>query len=296
MEVRRIADSLLRSRPSPILSFLVPSVSSKRSSAVTLPCSSYASFGVAPRGTRHLTTKPPHHQPSSAPAVAEPEDNDPPYQPSTPPSPSSTSSPSPNFDAINPPLPPSKAEQIGNILDSTLAGHNYSNITRNSKFKSNAAQTAQQSTTSSSDLVRSQFSLAMSKSKSPYADHQGSIFAGMDTPSPAGHVSNYDKSRAIQDAITSFNPRNERTIRLSPSIGRTVDIDPASGMDLARGLRMLDIKCAVNKVRQDFTEQRFHERAGLKRKRLKSVRWRRKFKDGFQAVVSKVQDMRRRGW
>jgi small subunit ribosomal protein MRP21 len=49
-----------------------------------------------------------------------------------------------------------------------------------------------------------------------------------------------------------------------------------------------------NRIRADFNRQRFHERGGLKRKRLASERWR--FKEGFQRTVTRVQELRRKGW
>lgn len=85
-------------------------------------------------------------------------------------------------------------------------------------------------------------------------------------------------------------------VRLDAFVGRSEVVDPSKGLDLGRSLHKLEVKLALNNVRADFQKQRFHERAGLKRKRLKRVRWRRKFKEGFQAVVAKVKDMRRRGW
>ncbi|KAL8636238.1 MAG: hypothetical protein Q9228_006345 [Teloschistes exilis] len=90
--------------------------------------------------------------------------------------------------------------------------------------------------------------------------------------------------------------RHTATIQSRPSLGRTVEVAPERGHDLGRALRSLDIECAVNRVRDDRARQRFHERGGLKRKRLKSVRWRKNFKQGFQAVVAKVKAMRRKGW
>ena len=42
--------------------------------------------------------------------------------------------------------------------------------------------------------------------------------------------------------------------------------------------------------------QRFHEREGLKRKRLRNERWRRRFKEGFQRAVGRVVGMKRQGW
>ncbi|KAI9800809.1 MAG: hypothetical protein M1825_003592 [Sarcosagium campestre] len=85
-------------------------------------------------------------------------------------------------------------------------------------------------------------------------------------------------------------------LRLSPSVGRSVPIDSNTGLDLGRGLNLLNIRCAQNGIRGDANRQRFHERPGLKRKRLRSERWRRKFLKGFKEAVWKVQDMKRKGW
>lgn len=82
--------------------------------------------------------------------------------------------------------------------------------------------------------------------------------------------------------------------RLRPSVGRTVHLD--SRVDLARGLGLLNTRVRVNKIAQDVSKQRFHERPGLKRKRLRSERWRARFKDGFKATCSRVQDLARQGW
>ncbi|KAI4194013.1 MAG: hypothetical protein LQ350_008038, partial [Teloschistes chrysophthalmus] len=90
--------------------------------------------------------------------------------------------------------------------------------------------------------------------------------------------------------------RHMATIQSRPSLGRTVEVAPERGLDLGRAIRSLEIECSVNRVRDDRARQRFHERGGLKRKRLKSLRWRRNFKQGFKAVVAKVKAMRRKGW
>jgi len=84
--------------------------------------------------------------------------------------------------------------------------------------------------------------------------------------------------------------------KLGPSLGRTVQVNEAKGVDVGRAFRTLNILCARNKVKADFQTQRFHERPGLKRKRLKSQRWRRAFKEGFKGMVSQVVAMRRQGW
>ncbi|ORY05837.1 hypothetical protein BCR34DRAFT_571774 [Clohesyomyces aquaticus] len=84
--------------------------------------------------------------------------------------------------------------------------------------------------------------------------------------------------------------------RLNPSTGRTVELDVSKGRDLVRGLGMLGSLMARNKVKNDFMKQRFHERPGLKRKRLKSERWRANFKVGFRDVVGRVSELTRKGW
>ena len=85
-------------------------------------------------------------------------------------------------------------------------------------------------------------------------------------------------------------------LRLSSRTGLTLDVDPRNAADLGLKLRRLNATVARNKVPHDFRMQRFHERPGLKRKRLKSVRWRRRFAAGFQKAVSRVQELRRKGW
>jgi len=86
------------------------------------------------------------------------------------------------------------------------------------------------------------------------------------------------------------------SFRLGPSLGRTVEVNSQRNMDLGRAFRQLDIKCNQNQVKQDEGRQKFHERPGMKRKRLKAQRWKRTFKAGFQAVVKRVEEMRRKGW
>ena len=89
-------------------------------------------------------------------------------------------------------------------------------------------------------------------------------------------------------------PRNTATIKSRPSLGRTVEVTAARGVAVA--LQQLEAECRRNNVRVDQKRQRFHERPGMKRKRLKSERWRKRFKIAFKATVQKVQAMRRKGW
>ncbi|KAG9191807.1 hypothetical protein G6011_10541 [Alternaria panax] len=83
---------------------------------------------------------------------------------------------------------------------------------------------------------------------------------------------------------------------LNPTYGRTVELDASRGRDIVRGIGMLGSLMARNKVKSDFNKQRFHERGGLKRKRLASERWRARFKQGFRDVTNRVTELTRKGW
>jgi small subunit ribosomal protein MRP21 len=84
--------------------------------------------------------------------------------------------------------------------------------------------------------------------------------------------------------------------RLNPTYGRTIELDSSRGRDLVRGIGMLGSLMARNKIRHDMMKQRFHERNGLKRKRLASERWRARFKQGFTSVTRRVSELTGKGW
>ncbi|KAF2455197.1 hypothetical protein BDY21DRAFT_351512 [Lineolata rhizophorae] len=85
-------------------------------------------------------------------------------------------------------------------------------------------------------------------------------------------------------------------IKLGPELGKTVPVDKGRGVGLAQAFRFMEIQTAMNRIRHTVNMQKFHERPGLRRKRLKSQRWRRRFKEGFKETVRKVQKMTRQGW
>ena len=84
--------------------------------------------------------------------------------------------------------------------------------------------------------------------------------------------------------------------RLNPTYGRSVELDASRGRDIVRGIGMLGSLVARNKIKRDFQTQRYHERGGLKRKRLNSERWRRRFNLGFKHVTGRVIELTRKGW
>ncbi|KAI1133230.1 hypothetical protein F5Y10DRAFT_260532 [Nemania abortiva] len=90
-------------------------------------------------------------------------------------------------------------------------------------------------------------------------------------------------------------PKAQRPqLRLVPRLGRTVQV--RKNVDVARSFNILAGQVAKNGVRRDFYSQRFHERPGKKRKRLKSERWQRRFKQGFKATISRVRELTAQGW
>ncbi|KAK6828417.1 hypothetical protein PG987_011758 [Apiospora arundinis] len=83
-------------------------------------------------------------------------------------------------------------------------------------------------------------------------------------------------------------------IRCVARTGRTAFV--SKGADVGRAFKILEMQCTSNRVRADFQKQRYHERNGLKRKRLVSERWQKKFKNGFKATCKRVSELRRQGW
>ncbi|KAJ4982551.1 ribosomal protein s21, partial [Stagonosporopsis vannaccii] len=112
---------------------------------------------------------------------------------------------------------------------------------------------------------------------------------GIASPSLANKPSAASLAAAQAAAFESYP-------RLNPTYGRSVELDNARGRDIVRGIGMLGSLMARNKIRADFNKQRFHERGGLKRKRLNSERWRARFKKGFQDVTGRVVELTRKGW
>ncbi|KAB8292546.1 hypothetical protein EYC80_008255 [Monilinia laxa] len=174
-----------------------------------------------------------------------------------------------------------------------------------SHFKSSSAQMENQATspdTFQSPRLRSS-SLLNSLSNSAIKNPLSGLPRYPGSESPFGRMQ-YPNKKAGDSSATEFMkatsavlnpplaPRVE--MRLSPRTGRTVDIK--SNIDLSRGIRMLEASCALNKVRHDQTHQRFHERGGMKRKRLRRQRWRNNFMEGFKGIVSRVKQLKNQGW
>ena len=107
-------------------------------------------------------------------------------------------------------------------------------------------------------------------------------------------------SKAFRDpapsAKTVDGDNKPAPMKLNSTTGRIILVETERGVDAATAFRRLAMRLAQNNVRRDAQQQRFYERPGLKRKRLKSVRWRKRFKEAFQGTVAKVVGLKRQGW
>lgn len=84
-------------------------------------------------------------------------------------------------------------------------------------------------------------------------------------------------------------------VRMDAYMGRAQTVDP-DRLPLGRALGYMKQKLMVEQVKATLRAQRFHERPGLRRKRLKSERWRKRFMEGFRHMVVKVKKMKAQGW
>ena len=113
---------------------------------------------------------------------------------------------------------------------------------------------------------------------------------------PATPSTGRDINKRLMEDMSPTQFASTRTIRSSPMVGRTINLNPDKGIDFGRGLTLLQQRVVQSRIPQTLYKQRFHERPGLKRKRLKSERWRRYFKQGFDAMVTRVKQMKAQGW
>lgn len=111
-------------------------------------------------------------------------------------------------------------------------------------------------------------------------------------------------SRAVTDGVGQQAWReqaaqlaNRKTeLKLGPTLGRQVHVEPERGVDLAAAIRNLQITVNANKIKQQYHEQKFHMRKGAVRKQLRRTRWRKLFQFSFQETVKKIQRMQAQGW
>nr|ANM86533.1 hypothetical protein [Cladonia uncialis subsp. uncialis] len=289
MELRRLGDPILRPRATPLLSFLAPSVSqswwliagsrSARSYLANTPRNSNSSF--------HTTACRSAESPPSPADIEKPQKNLSKPKASTTADLSFLKKPQKNSSNAPPDSSFSRRfavdQNVARILDQTL--DSLPNPAKREPSTPNIQ--------SSADRTRKALGSYLERERG--ARTPGQVAQSMDFPRPADPQSN--PSASLLNSI-KLKPavRAKRTVRSRPTVGRTIEVYQEGGQHVAGALKKLEILCVVNKIRSDQFRQRFHERPGLKRKRLKSERWRKLFKASFKTTVARVQEMRRKGW
>ncbi|KAL5596710.1 hypothetical protein BROUX41_006598 [Berkeleyomyces rouxiae] len=116
---------------------------------------------------------------------------------------------------------------------------------------------------------------------------------GLDRTELSALLHDSDPTAPLRNTMPK-RPRFKQTVRLAPSTGRTVHLTPNT--DAGSALRILNTRVRQNGLPKLVRLQRAHERPGLKRKRLKSERWRARFRESFLSTVSRVQELTKQGW
>lgn len=117
------------------------------------------------------------------------------------------------------------------------------------------------------------------------------VFADAVSRSVGGVGSQTFKDRSAQQLAS-----RKLELKLGPTLGRQVHVEPERGVDLPAAIRQLEITCSMNKIKANAHEQKFHKRKGAVRKELRRTRWRKLFRFSFQQTVKKIQRMQAQGW
>lgn len=107
-----------------------------------------------------------------------------------------------------------------------------------------------------------------------------------------GYTSSWRNSNAGASQLGS----RKLELKLGPTLGRQVHVEPERGVDLAAAIRNLGITVSANKIKQQSFQQKFHTRKGMVRKEQRRTRWRKLFRFSFQETVKKIQRMQAQGW
>jgi len=271
MAAKRVGDVALSSRLPPLLPFLAPSVSYQVWTPIRTKLPPFLKYTHTPGNLRCLATGTSSLKTSAATAVKVKND-----------------------DSLQSTSQPQMKEADHNEVNTILQNVFSSNRKASSDQSGASSARPNPANISSADLFRASLSKVQTNRNSK--DGQGEIDRLLNFGDEfGGNLSKTELLRRSFENVTKAPPLPP-PIRLDAFVGRSEETDPQKGIDLGRALRNLEAKCRYNNVRSDFMKQRFHMRPGLKRKALKSERWRKRFKEGFKAVVAKVQDMRKRGW
>ena len=268
MEIFRLEKLLFRQQSTPLYSLLAPSVAPWPSIRNLCPRTPHPKSFLNLAHARHLSQQSRIAQQAAAP----------------------TSDPSledGRWKQSSTPNPQSQQRRVNTLFDDLLAPTNRPNSRTQTSNPS-------QSGSSVTDLEDAFGSSITKRGPTAQSEQRRAVDVDRMADPPRGSTSQ-PRSTDI-DGPPMPQKLDQPPMRLGPRVGRSIDIDSKKDIDPAKGFRQLDMLCGRNRIRADFMKQRFHERAGLKRKRLKRERWRKRFKVAFQATVSRVQELRRKGW
>ncbi|KAK4628808.1 hypothetical protein CLAFUW4_07968 [Fulvia fulva] len=267
MELFRASEALLRSSQ-PLLPFLAPAAYRTSTTRAAAPIARHCRGRTQHHTSRPFTTAQPRRQADGPPSGAE-----------------------------------TVSDNISSFLDSALDLGGKSPTSRHS------SRDAQQNNPPSQGLANENAASNPDRTKSSFDDILDSFSSSRPSAPPQRRSPNTQlPHETISAMLEPINYSSSRLgapppeidegppLKLGPTLGRTVEVNAARGMDVGKAFRSLETLCGRNSVKRDFQMQRFHERPGMKRKRLKSVRWRRHFKKNFKATVVLVQKMTRQGW
>ncbi|RDL38890.1 uncharacterized protein BP5553_03230 [Venustampulla echinocandica] len=285
MEVRRAADILLRSNSSPLTTFLIPASTARWAAQRQLRCKHATSRPSKFRrtfmtGSRNLALGP---QSTAFP----------------PPPPQSESAKSSSNEDGSSSSTDTERDQTQAKEDSRSDLSSLSSSLWSSTKNSAVHRTNPFSNSSASDMLKS-FNRAAPQAYRSEIDISRMLDPLNSTPPPSRGLATTEERELYStidlEEMNSFipGPIPRQPMRLNPSTGRSVSV--GADVDVGRAFRMVDISCAQNRVRHESLKQRFHERGGLKRKRLRRDRWRKRFKEGFTATVARVNQLKRQGW
>ncbi|KAK0123454.1 hypothetical protein ONS96_010438 [Cadophora gregata f. sp. sojae] len=260
MELRRAADALLRSQSSPLAAFLSPAANVRWTNSVQLGYRGCSNRQIQRSFTNSVQREAIRPTATTTPASS------PSPEASTPKSNSAESQPAMEEQARN----------LGWTARSRAASPVPTLTPERERVMNNGS--------SASDLLAT-----LVKSRSPSTMD----INRMQDINPLRR-SGLGTSQSISDSLGVYKPPR-KPLLLNASTGRSVTIGH-SGIDVAKGFRLMENSCARNKVKRESMKQRFHERGGLKRKRLRRERWRTRFMEGFKATISRVKQLKHQGW
>lgn len=274
MEIRRVADALLRSQTSPLATFLAPSTATRWASQGQRRCrqAGHRSIGRQFSTTLCRNAIRPTTTTTSAPAPA--------------PAPTPSSESTQQIPSDTPSNDQESSEELAKRLGWAAPASSQPRTIREILDKrteggmNSSFEKRMNGGNSANDILAM---LAQKTSES----------SSIDTTKMLSPNAN-DTMQAIMDSSRTYAaPR--ATMTLNASTGRSISVNREK-IDVGRAFRLLEQSCARNGIRHLFNSQRFHERGGMKRKRLRRERWRRKFMDGFRATVTRVKVLKRQGW